>query len=261
MQVLAVCAALSHASGPHAASREEWSGTYRCGARLEGPARGSGYSAQVTLVLNDGVATINRQSGRVSQTLTGKVGADGRVTLEGGGAMRGGRSRWRYYFNGRFEGSKFEARGATLSASGASKMRECSMTLRRISPPIRQGPGADKGPTPSRPTAVAPEPAPITALPSTALQPAAAEPPPATVVPAAPIATENKIANRRMKYSREDRTLLALFLGIAAAGIGVLLYDWRRPMGLTPTKAIAAIVAAALGIAGLAFYALSPLSM
>lgn len=255
LRVLAVSAGLAQASDIHPAPREEWSGTYRCGPRIEDPAHGSGYSAQVTLVLNDGVATITRQSGRVSQTLTGKVGADGRVTLEGGGAMRSGRARWRYYFNGRFEGNKFAARGATLSASGESKLRECTMTLARVSASVPRAASAHKEPTP---LAVGPEPAPITATP--AQQPAAVEPPVAVELPAAPIA-ENKIANRLMKYSRGDRILLALFLGLASAGIGVLLYDWRRPMWLTPTKAVAAVVATALGTAGLAYYALSHLDL
>ena len=295
LQVLAVSAGLAQASDIHPAPREEWSGTYRCGTRLKDPEQGSAYSAQVKLVLNHGVATITRQSARVKETMTGKVGADGRVTLEGGGVMKDDGGRWRYRFDGRFEDNKFEARGAMLSASGASKIRECTMALARVSASggksVHQAASSDKQVAPSPPTAVASEPAampsagsmatespspasgieppaagaaapgPITATPDMAQRPAAVEPPPAADVPAAPAATEDKKENRPVKYSREDRGLLALFVGMAAAGIGLLLYDWRRPSWLTPRNAVAAVVATALGTAGIAFYALSHLNL
>ena len=287
--VLAVAAGFAQAIDSHAASREEWSGTYRCGARLKDLEPGAAYSAPAKLVLKDGVATITRQSARVKETMNGKVSADGRVTLEGGGVMVDDGGRWRYRFEGRFEDDKFEARGAMLSASGASKIRECSMTLARVSPPggatASPTPVSEKRAAPDPPSAVPPEPAPlpraagiapeapppgkkieapaaaapapIAATPDTAQQPTAAPPLPAPDVPVTPIATEDKKEDRRARYSREDRALLALFLGLGAAGIGVILYDWRRPRWLKPANAAAALVTTALGTAGIAFYALA----
>lgn len=211
-------------------------------------------------MLSGDIATITRRSARVKETMTGKIGADGRVTLEGGGVTIDESGRWRYRFEGRFDDDKFEARGVMLSASGASKIRECTMTLTRTSPAVRQASSANKEQATS-PTAAAPEPAPIAATPETALQPPAAEQQQGADVPAAPIAAENKVENRHIRYSREDRILLALFVGIAAAGIGVILYDWRRPTRLTPTNAVAAIVAAGLSTAGLAWYAFSHLNL
>ena len=290
--VLAVSAGLAQAGDSPAASREEWSGTYRCGARLKDLEPGSAYSAPAKLVLKDGVATITRHSARVRETMAGKVGADGRVTLEGGGVMIDDGGRWRYRFEGRFEDDKFEARGAMLSASGASKIRECSMALARVSgprgAPVPQTPVSEKRTAPDPPNAVTPEPAPlpgaagmppepppgkkieapaaaapapIVATPDTAQQPTAAPPLPAPDVPVTPIATEDKKEDRLARYSREDRAWLALFLGLGAAGIGVILYDWRRPRWLKPASAVAALVATALGAAGIAFYALAHLNL
>jgi hypothetical protein len=283
LKVLAVSAGLAHAGAIHAAQREEWSGTYHCGPRLKDLQPGSAYAAQAKLVLNDGVATITRQSARVRETMTGKVGADGRITLEGGGVMIDDGGRWRYRFEGRFEGNKFEARGAMLSPTGESKIRECTMTLARTSPAVSKAPAADKEPAASPPPVVVSTPPPVPSAVSKAPEPPApathnSEPPPAKAaapapdtatraaaqrsapaeprspadVTPAPVATEDKKEDRTVIFSRAENLLLALFAGIAAGGIGVLLYDWRRPRWLTPKNALAAFLATVLGTAAVA---------
>lgn len=115
------------------AAHEVWAGTYKCGAMERDPAQWPAYSASIRLVIDNGTARILKESARIRVTMTGEVGDDGMLKLEGAGVWKdGGDARWRYRFDGRFEGTRFQAQGAMLSASLATKLRDCSMALTRV---------------------------------------------------------------------------------------------------------------------------------
>jgi hypothetical protein len=117
----------------HPAPHEVWSGTYQCDAIERDPVRWPAYSATIRLVLDDGVAHIVKESARIRETLRGKVGDSGALVLEGAGIWKDGSgTRWRYRFDGQFQGSRFEAEGVMLSAAMSEKLRTCSMKLTRV---------------------------------------------------------------------------------------------------------------------------------
>lgn len=115
------------------AAHEVWAGTYRCEAMDRDPNQWPAYSSRVRLTLEEGAAHVTRESSRIRESLRGQVAADGTVKLEGSGdSKEGGGTRWRYRFDGKFEGDRFAAKGAMLSASLATKLRDCSMELTRV---------------------------------------------------------------------------------------------------------------------------------
>lgn len=287
--LLAACSARAGDFNP--ASHEEWSGTYRCGPLAKDPER-PGYTSGVRLVLENGKATINKESATVKEDMSGAVAPDGRVTLEGSGAWKASGQSWRYRFEGQFEGGKFEARGAMYSSNGTTKLRDCSMALARVTasggrsakppasapskeapsaapPPVAEKAATTAGAPPEAPPPApavepsAPAPAP-TATPDIVSPPLPEPPQAATVEPAStPVAvapTEVQDGKKAEPAIGHDpwvkRALLALFLGVGVMGAGVLAYDWRQPEWLTPRYALAALLALAVGVSGIAFWLL-----
>jgi hypothetical protein len=115
------------------APHEVWSGTYQCDAIERDPAQWPAYSARIRLVLDGGVARLVKESARIRETMSGTVSDNGALTLEGVGDWKDGSgTRWRYRFDGQFQGSRFEAQGVMLSSAMATKLRSCSMTLTRV---------------------------------------------------------------------------------------------------------------------------------
>ena len=123
-------AALLCLSLPAFAARESWTGTYRCGPSLTDAGSG-GYSSRVTMIIEGGEAHLTRESAAIKESLSGRVAPDGTVRLEGTGARKEGGAGWLYRFEGRIEGSRFEANGAMLSPGQTTRLRECSMSLTR----------------------------------------------------------------------------------------------------------------------------------
>lgn len=113
--------------------REEWSGSYQCGAIASAPEKWPAYKINVLMLVDNGKASITRDTVRVQETVTGTVSADGRLTLEGGGAPKvdGNGRPWRFRFDGQFVGGKFEGTGVMNSHDGARKLRDCSITATR----------------------------------------------------------------------------------------------------------------------------------
>jgi opacity protein-like surface antigen len=129
--VLAAAAAAAADYAP--AAHEVWSGVYRCGPMQTDSGRSPGYTSSIRMTVEGTSATINKESGDIRETLSGDIKRDGTLRLEGTGTRRDSRSAgWRYRYEGRFEGARFEARGAMLSSNLATRLRDCSMTLARI---------------------------------------------------------------------------------------------------------------------------------
>lgn len=120
--------AADYAPAPH----EIWSGIYRCGPMQTESGSSPGYTSSIRLVVEGTGATIDKRSGEISETLSGTIARDGTLRLEGTGTRKAGGAQWRYRYDGRFEGSRFEARGMMYSANLATRLRECSMTLARM---------------------------------------------------------------------------------------------------------------------------------
>lgn len=156
--LLALAAGVAAAAEFRPAAHEVWTGTYRCEAIERDPDQWPAYSAPVRLTLEGGRAQVARETARVQGSLSGEVAPDGTVRLEGTGGARDGSARWRYRFEGRFEGERFTAKGAMLSAASATKIRDCSMALTRAKAagaPARAQPVA---PAPPQPVPARPEP-------------------------------------------------------------------------------------------------------
>ena len=139
--IAAVLAPLPLAAA-HGASGVEgvWSGIYRCCPMQAETGASPGYTSSIRLVVEGSNARVARDSGEISEHLQGVVSRDGTLTLEGTGTRRSGGATWRYRYEGRFEGSRYTAEGAMLSANLATRLRECSMTLARMQradPPAR----------------------------------------------------------------------------------------------------------------------------
>jgi LPXTG-motif cell wall-anchored protein len=128
----AACASPVSAADYAPSVHEVWSGIYRCGAMQTESGTSPGYTSSIRLVVEGNTATINKRSGEISETLSGEIARDGTLRLEGTGTRRSDRAGWRYRYQGRFEGSRFEARGMMYSANLATRLRECSMTLARM---------------------------------------------------------------------------------------------------------------------------------
>ncbi|HYC44170.1 MAG TPA: hypothetical protein VED01_01680 [Burkholderiales bacterium] len=125
---LMLCGTVTQAADYAAAAREVWTGTYRCGPMGESP----GYTSSITMRIEGGAANIYKESAQIRETLSGQVAADGTLRLQGAGARKSGGPVWRYRYDGRFEGARFNAQGEMLS-SASTHLRDCSMTLTRSS--------------------------------------------------------------------------------------------------------------------------------
>lgn len=111
--------------------REVWSGAYQCGPILGGDA--PAYSSRINMLVEDGAARIDKESAQIRESFSGQVAPAGTLKLEGSGARKDGAGAgWRYSFEGRFDGDRFDAKGAMLSATLATRLRDCSITLRRV---------------------------------------------------------------------------------------------------------------------------------
>jgi hypothetical protein len=125
----APAAAADYAPSPY----EVWSGIYRCGPMQTDPAQSPGYTSSIRMMVDGTSATISKDSGDIRETLSGEIQRDGTLRLEGSGTRRGSASAgWRYRYDGRFDGARFEARGMMFSANLATRLRDCSMTLARM---------------------------------------------------------------------------------------------------------------------------------
>ena len=131
--MLGAACALPVAAADYAPSVNEiWSGIYRCGPMQTESGSSPGYTSSIRLVVEGGTATIDKRSGEITERLSGNIARDGTLRLEGTGTRKAGGAQWRYRYDGRFEGSRFEARGMMYSANLATRLRECSMTLARM---------------------------------------------------------------------------------------------------------------------------------
>ena len=131
------------------AAREVWTGSYRCEAIERDPNQWPAYYSRVRLTLEEGAARVTREFARKREVVSGQVGPDGTLKLEGAGDAKDGGARWRYRFEGKFEGQRFTAKGAMLAAGSATKLRECAMELTRVSAtggPARVDPAAAAAP-------------------------------------------------------------------------------------------------------------------
>ena len=116
-----------------AALSGQWSGFYGCGAyvgrgRVESPAA---WTAPVTMTVDGTHATMSRGSANYSETLTGEIGADLSLQLQGKGAMtRTPDQPWTTRFSGKFSGSpsRFDGTGTLATASGEVS-RHCTVDL------------------------------------------------------------------------------------------------------------------------------------
>lgn len=111
---------------------EVWSGVYRCGPMETELGSSPGYTSSIRLIVEGNAATISKHSGEISEILSGEISPDGTLRLEGTGTRRSTGTQWHYRYDGRFEGSRFQARGMMFSANLATKLRDCSMTLARM---------------------------------------------------------------------------------------------------------------------------------
>ena len=128
----AACASVVSAADYTPSVHEIWSGVYRCGAMETEAGTSPGYTSSIRLVVEGKTATIDKRSGEISETLSGEIARDGTLRLKGTGTRRSGGAGWGYRYDGRFEGSRFEARGMMYSANQATRLRECSMSLARM---------------------------------------------------------------------------------------------------------------------------------
>jgi len=155
---LVLAAAPAAAADYAPAAHEVWSGVYRCGPMLQADSGQSpGYTSSIRMTVEGTSATISKESGDIRETLSGDIRRDGTLHLEGTGTRRDSRSAgWRYRYEGRFEGARFEARGAMLSSNLATRLRDCSMTLARIQRSDKPARTA-QAPAPPAPAAAQPE--------------------------------------------------------------------------------------------------------
>lgn len=130
MRLAATFLLLAGIALPATAARESWTGSYQCGPTASDS--GSAYSSRITMLIENGEAHIARESAAIKESLSGRVGADGTVKLEGTGARKEGGTGWLYRFDGRIEGNRLEARGAMLSPNLVTRLRECSMSLTKV---------------------------------------------------------------------------------------------------------------------------------
>jgi hypothetical protein len=132
---IVMLAALSlAATAPDAgsAAAEIWSGVYQCSAMQTEAAASPAFTSSVRMVVEGTAASIVKESGEIKQTLSGDIKADGSLRLEGVGMRKDTTSPgWRYRFDGRFDGPRFQARGMMFSANLATRLRDCTMTLTR----------------------------------------------------------------------------------------------------------------------------------
>lgn len=166
-----------HAAKSPSPVREVWSGSYQCGPMLSGEA--PAYSSRINMLVEDGAANIVKESAQIRESFSGQVGAGGTLKLEGSGARKDGGAGWRYRFEGRFDGDRYDAKGAMLSASLATRLRDCSIALRRVqstATPLQLRREELPAQAP-QPQASAPAPVPAVVEPSINAKPAAAEKP------------------------------------------------------------------------------------
>lgn len=168
--------AIALAAGPvtsAAPAGEVWSGVYECSEMESDSGTSPAFTSSARMVIEGKAARMVRESPGIKETMSGRVAADGSLRLEGNGRRKGtSASRWRYRFDGRFEGDRFHARGMMFSAHLSTKLRDCTMSLAR----------SRRAVTPSVTRATAP----VTAAPAATAAPAtpaAAEPPVPAAVP------------------------------------------------------------------------------
>ena len=141
-------------------AQEVWSGIYQCGAMQSDSGKFPGYSSSIRMIVEGRTATIAKQSAEVRETFSGEIAADGSLRLDGVGMRKDTSSPgWRYRFDGKIEGARFEARGMMFSANLSRRLRDCSMALTRSKAPAASEP---------REVAAAPVPQPKAAVPQQA---------------------------------------------------------------------------------------------
>jgi hypothetical protein len=129
---IALVTGAARAADSGVSARGVWSGTYQCSAMRSDVAPSPAFTSSVRMVVEGASASITKESGEIKQTLSGEVKPDGSIRLEGVGMRKDTSSPgWRYRFEGRFEGDRFQAKGMMFSANLATKLRDCSMTLTR----------------------------------------------------------------------------------------------------------------------------------
>lgn len=110
-----------------------WTGTYRCGAYLlsrqvDNP---KPWTAPVAMRVEGTRATMERSDANYKETLTGALGADQSVTLQGQGALyRTANQPWKASMSGTFAGDKFTGSGVLTGMDGVV-FRECKLELGR----------------------------------------------------------------------------------------------------------------------------------
>jgi len=153
--VIASLSLTAIAAEPRTSTQEVWSGIYQCGAMQSESGQFAGYSSSIRMIVEGRTATITKQSGEVRETLTGEIASDGSLRLDGVGMRKDTSSPgWRYRFDGKFEGSRFEARGMMFSANLSRRLRDCSMALTRAKTP-GAAEARDVSPPPPAPTRAA----------------------------------------------------------------------------------------------------------
>ena len=122
----------AHAQAPAPAIPDgEWKGTYDCGAVLTPNARSpKPFSLPITMITQDRVASLLRETRLTRDAMSGTVGGNGQVQLTGDGFYFDEPSReWRWRFEGRFTGQRFQATGVLESMDGKQKVRDCTISL------------------------------------------------------------------------------------------------------------------------------------
>ena len=200
------------------------------------PGERPGYTSPMKLFVKDGVASASRDSGRVRESLSGKVSEDGQVVLEGTGQLKESGASWRYRYEGRIAGAKLEATGGMYPPHGGPALRDCSIALTRVGPPAPRAskpPAVEKKaePVKAEPERQEAKPAVVDAKPPPAEAKAAPAEPPQSVQAALqspPAESEPPPHTYFGRYSESDLALLAIFAVCAVAGVGLIVYDWRR---------------------------------
>ncbi|HYH41335.1 MAG TPA: hypothetical protein VD867_05090 [Burkholderiales bacterium] len=199
-----LAALMLFAVGAHAAedrflAQGVWSGTYRCSPMQGASGGSSGYTSSIRMEVDGNSAGIIKTSPDIQEALSGTVAADGTLRLSGTGSRRdGGSTGWRYRYDGRFTGDRFEAQGVMLSAQLETRLRDCSMSL------VRSSRAAERG------VQSAPAVAPTTPV----EKPAAAAPPVSTASVAqgaakrAPEAVTGDDVERTLDFSRRNESAL-----------------------------------------------------
>lgn len=114
-----------------------WEGAYACSAMLHRPETSrspKSYSYPFSMELRRGQFGGFRERGMVEERLAGTLDSSGRAEIVIDGRWKDTGNRWRTRLRGRLAGDTLPMTGVLTSPDGQIKLRDCTLTLMRMTP-------------------------------------------------------------------------------------------------------------------------------